>query len=73
MGVLEAMSAHVPVVSSKAGGIPDAIEDKKEGLLIDAGDIDGLAKALITMIENRELNTAYAKAANQKFRGKLQS
>ena len=67
MGVLEAMSASVPIVASKAGGIPDAITDHKEGLLIDAGDIDELAQALITMIENRELNTAYSKAANQKF------
>ncbi len=67
MGVLEAMSAGVTVVASRAGGIPDAIEDKKEGLLVDAGDIERLAKALIIMIENRELNTKYSKAASQKF------
>ena len=43
MGVLEAMSAEVAVVASTAGGIPDAITDKKEGLLIEAGDVDALA------------------------------
>ncbi|WP_067583052.1 glycosyltransferase family 4 protein [Endozoicomonas ascidiicola] len=67
MGVLEAMSAGVPIVASRAGGIPDAIEHKKEGLLIDAGDIDGLAQALITVIDNRQMNAEYARAGNQKF------
>lgn len=67
MGVLEAMSAGVPIVASRAGGIPDAIADKKEGLLIDAGDIDELAQALITVIENRELNSTYSQLAYKKF------
>ena len=67
MGVLEAMSAGVPIVASRAGGIPDAIADKKEGLLVDAGDIDGLAQALITVIKNRELNNTYARVAYKKF------
>ena len=68
MGILEAMSAGVPVVASNAGGIPDAIEHKKDGLLIDAGDVDALADALITMIQNRELNEAYSASANAKFK-----
>lgn len=67
MGVLEAMSAGVPIVASRVGGIPDAIADKKEGLLIDAGDIDGLARALITVIENRDLNSTYSQVAYKKF------
>ena len=67
VGVLEAMSAGVPVVASKAGGIPDAIEDQKEGLLVDAGDIEGLSTALITMIKERQLNNDYAVAASEKF------
>lgn len=67
MGVLEAMSAGVPVVASKAGGIPDAIKDYKEGLLIDAGDTDALANALVTLIKNRELNKLYSASAHTKF------
>jgi glycosyltransferase involved in cell wall biosynthesis len=67
MGVLEAMSAGVAVVSSKVGGIVDAIKDKDEGLLVDAGDIDALSSALITVIKNRELNQQYVNAAKNKF------
>lgn len=67
MGVLEAMSAGVAIVASNAGGIPDAIEHGKEGLLIDAGDVDTLAESLIKLINNRELNETYSQAAKEKF------
>nr|WP_241214457.1 glycosyltransferase family 4 protein [Vibrio alfacsensis] len=46
MGVLEAMSANIPVVASTAGGIPDAIENSVDGLLIEAGDVEMLATHL---------------------------
>ena len=52
MGVLEAMSCNIPVIASKAGGIPDAITSGKEGLLVDAGDVDALADAMIFSIES---------------------
>lgn len=67
MGVLEAMSSKIPVVSSKVGGIPDAITDKQEGLLIDAGDVDGLASALSVLLSDSELRDRYANAAFKKY------
>ncbi|CAE6928133.1 Glycosyl transferases group 1 [Vibrio sp. B1REV9] len=67
MGVLEAMSANIPVVASTAGGIPDAIEDSVDGLLIEAGDVEMLATHLKTMISNRDLNAAYSASAKKKF------
>ncbi|MGR5409975.1 glycosyltransferase family 4 protein [Vibrio sp. PNB22_8_1] len=67
MGVLEAMSANIPVVASTAGGIPDAIKDGIDGLLIEAGDIEMLAAHLKKMISDRALNTAYSARAKKKF------
>jgi len=67
MGVIEAMSAGISVVSTKAGGIPDAIADMKDGLLVDAGDVDALASALIKLITDRELNSTLSKSAQSKF------
>ena len=67
MGVLEAMSSKVSVVSSKAGGIPDAITDKQEGILIEAGDVDALAGALSDLLGNPELRELYASAAFKKY------
>jgi len=42
----EAMLLGVPVVASRAGGIPDMLTHEKEGLLVPAGDVDKLAEAI---------------------------
>ncbi|MBA6253761.1 glycosyltransferase family 4 protein [Colwellia sp. MB3u-55] len=67
MGILEAMSAGVAVVASKAGGIPDAITDQIDGLLIDAGDVDSLAEALITMLEDSDKRCKLSASAKEKY------
>lgn len=54
MGVLEAMSCKIPVIASRAGGIPDAIKSNEEGILIDAGDTNALVKAMLFSIESPE-------------------
>ena len=67
MGVLEAMAAEVTVVASAVGGIPDAIEDRKEGLLINAGDVLGLSNALTELLSDNALRLKYAAAAKLKY------
>ncbi|WP_024590387.1 MULTISPECIES: glycosyltransferase family 4 protein [unclassified Pseudoalteromonas] len=67
MGVIEAMSAGVCVVSTYAGGIPDAIESGKDGLLVNAGDIEALAQAIINLIQDRELNRKLVEVGKIKF------
>ncbi|MGI9265585.1 MAG: glycosyltransferase [Gammaproteobacteria bacterium] len=44
--VLEASAAGVPVVSTRAGGIPEAVRDEETGLLVSPGDASALADAL---------------------------
>jgi len=44
--VLEAMACGRPVVASNVGGIPEILT-VKSGILVDKGDLDGLATALI--------------------------
>lgn len=56
MSILEAMSQSVPVIATRVGGIPDLIEDGKTGLLIEPGDPIDLAKALQTLIQDKQLN-----------------
>ncbi|WP_206212091.1 exopolysaccharide biosynthesis glycosyltransferase VpsI [Vibrio sp. HDW18] len=67
MGVIEAMSAGIAVVASRAGGIPDAITDGDQGRLVNAGDVAGLALALGDLIENRIENQRVAAEGKQKF------
>ncbi len=46
MVVLEAMAAGVPVVASRVEGIPEAIRDREQGLLVEPNDSGELASAV---------------------------
>jgi glycosyltransferase involved in cell wall biosynthesis len=46
MAILEAMAYGLAVISSPVGGIAEAVTHGKNGLLVPAGDVTGLAQAL---------------------------
>ena len=50
--ILEAMAAGVPVVSTPVGGIPEAIEDGRTGLLVPPDDAGALAGRLEELLKN---------------------
>jgi glycosyltransferase involved in cell wall biosynthesis len=50
--ILEAMSAGVPVVSTAVEGIPEAVRDGKDGLIVTPGDVDELAQALRRFVDS---------------------
>jgi glycosyltransferase involved in cell wall biosynthesis len=50
--ILEAMAAGLPVVATDAGGVPEAVANGETGLLVARRDVEGLAKALRTLIEH---------------------
>lgn len=66
VSILEAMSAGVPVVSSPVGGIPDAISDGVEGLLVPPGNPDELAAALMKILADEHLGRAMGAAGKLK-------
>ena len=53
--LLEASAAGLPVVCSNAGGIPEVFQDGFNGLLYPPGDDDAMAKAIIHLLQDREL------------------
>jgi hypothetical protein len=44
--IIEAFACGLPVVTSRAGGIPYVVEHERNGLLVDCGDHDALAQQL---------------------------
>lgn len=63
VAVQQAMGARLPVVSTRVGGVPDIIQDGRSGLLVEAGDIGGLARALEAVLTDPPLAAALANAA----------
>jgi glycosyltransferase involved in cell wall biosynthesis len=53
---LEAMTAGVPVIAANRGALPEVVGDA--GLLIDPGDVEGLAHALERMLDEPGLKEA---------------
>jgi len=46
VSLLQASSAGVPIVASHAGGMPEAVRDGRNGLLVPPGDVEGLRAAI---------------------------
>lgn len=54
MCILEAMAGGVPVVATAVGGIPEVLENGACGSLINPGNVEALAAAIITFLLDRE-------------------
>jgi glycosyltransferase involved in cell wall biosynthesis len=63
--LLEAMAAGTPVIGTAVGGIPDAVDDGRTGLLVPSGDARALADALRRLLDDRELARRLAAAGRE--------
>jgi L-malate glycosyltransferase len=53
--LLDAMACSRPIVATRAGGIPEIVEDGATGLLVPTRDARALAQAILDMLRNAEL------------------
>jgi len=60
--LVEAMAAGRPVVASAVGPIPEIVLDGVTGLLVPPGDSAALAEAVIRLLQETELASAYGRA-----------
>jgi len=61
--VAEGMALGLPVISTRAGSIPEIIEDGRTGVLVDAGYATALAAAMSRLVRDPEHAAALGRAA----------
>ena len=73
--LVEAMACGVPGVTTAISGIPELIEDGRNGLLVAPDDPEAVAAALIRLEDDRELaarlSTAARATVRERFDGDL--
>ena len=63
--ILDAMSAGLRVIASSAGGIPEIVVDKENGILIEPGSPKAALEAIKLMVEDSHLRGEIAGRAEQ--------
>ena len=64
--IMEAMATGLPVVSTGIGGIPEMVIDNETGVLVSAGDADGLADAIDRVIIDLALAKKLGQAGHER-------
>lgn len=70
--MLEAMSTGLPVLATWHGGIPEAVEDGRTGLLVKEGDDQALAVNMERLAQDPGLWQAMGKAASSSVAGEFE-
>lgn len=64
--LLDAMQCGLPIAATRAGGIPELVADGENGLLVEVGDVDGLAVALERLIADADLRRRLGEAGRKR-------
>jgi glycosyltransferase involved in cell wall biosynthesis len=67
LAILEAGASGLPVVSTRHAGIPDVVLDSDTGLLVEEGDVDGMAQCMIRLAESPKLALELGTAARERI------
>ncbi len=67
MGILEAMSAGITVIASDVGGIPEAIENNTNGVLIKAGDKKQISDSIVGILQDSKKATQLGIQARKSY------
>jgi glycosyltransferase involved in cell wall biosynthesis len=65
--LLEAMAMGLPTVVTRVGGNEELVADGHTGYVLSAGDVHGLAQAIITLAQNEQLRRAMGQAGRERI------
>ena len=60
--IMDAMACRLPVVATRAGGIPELVKNGETGLLVPPRNPEALAEAILTLYHDKRLASRLAKA-----------
>lgn len=63
--LLEAMCGRVPVIATAVGGVAELVQDGANGLLVEPGDLEGLVRAVETLVSDTERRTRLGDAGRR--------
>lgn len=69
--ILEAWDSGVPIVATRVGGVPEAVRDGVEGVLVRPGDPTALAAAVARVLRDPELGRTLADAGRAVLRSRF--
>jgi glycosyltransferase involved in cell wall biosynthesis len=66
VGILEAATSGLPVISTRHGGISDVVVEGETGLLVEERDVPGMAEHMIRLIRQPDLAAQLGRAARRR-------
>jgi phosphatidyl-myo-inositol dimannoside synthase len=68
---LEAAAAAKPVVATSVGGVPDAVEDGKSGIAINAEDYGSMSHSIVTLLKDEKARLSLGEYARNRVRNRF--
>ncbi len=68
---LEAAAAGKPVVATSVGGVPDAVENGKSGIVVAPKDYETMSRGIIQLFARSELKLSLGESARRRVREKF--
>lgn len=67
LAAAEALACEVPVVGANAGGLPEVMLDGEHGFLRPVGDVNGMAQAVVRLLQEPELRRRMGAAGRRRM------
>ncbi len=67
MTLLESMAARCPLVASRVGGVPSALDEGRAGVLVGPGEPSALAEAILGLVDDPARGRRLADLARRRF------